>query len=183
MMGCRSHNSASSCACRGRRIIGRQHLRARRRSLKYEDVYLAGYANLIAARKGISNRIEFYNSERPHQSLKSATPLSVSLEGAHAQRLECAMETTAPKATRQNFGAIINKPGDRNSTPQAGNNGPPKGGHNNSHLTSFNSETKSFIQQSMARIASMRPRTSHMKSSGALLWNSALLEIQSRLRR
>lgn len=47
------------------------------RSLKYEEVYLKEYANPREARKGIDNYFEFYNQERPHQSLDYQTPASV----------------------------------------------------------------------------------------------------------
>lgn len=44
------------------------------RSLKYEEVYLKEYASPREARKGIAQYIEFYNAERPHQSLEYQTP-------------------------------------------------------------------------------------------------------------
>lgn len=44
------------------------------RSLKYEEVYLHNYSSPREARKGISKYIEFYNEERPHQSLGYITP-------------------------------------------------------------------------------------------------------------
>jgi len=44
------------------------------RSLKYEEVYVKEYASPREARKGIARYIEFYNTERPHQSLKYQTP-------------------------------------------------------------------------------------------------------------
>ncbi len=54
------------------------------RSVKYEDVYLKGYANPTELMIGMteyfvpSSRIEmFYNDERPHQSLGSRTPADV----------------------------------------------------------------------------------------------------------
>lgn len=64
------------------------------RSLKYEEVYLADYAGLHDARQGISNWIDFYNFQRPHQALGNATPMRVWLEGAQAASLDCAMEMT-----------------------------------------------------------------------------------------
>ena len=39
------------------------------RSVKYEDVYLKGYASLPELLLGLTEYFAFYNSERPHQSL------------------------------------------------------------------------------------------------------------------
>ena len=47
------------------------------RSLKYEDVYLRGYATLAEAQAGIANWIRFYNERRPHQALGNHTPMDV----------------------------------------------------------------------------------------------------------
>jgi len=47
------------------------------RSLKYEDIYLKGYSNVIELREGISRYVHFYNTERFHQSLGYATPDSI----------------------------------------------------------------------------------------------------------
>ncbi len=44
------------------------------RSLKYEEVYLHAYADLVEARSGIGRYFEFYNFERHHQSLGYQTP-------------------------------------------------------------------------------------------------------------
>lgn len=46
------------------------------RSLKYEDVYLRAYANLIEARAGIAEYFQFYNTRRFHQALGYQTPAS-----------------------------------------------------------------------------------------------------------
>jgi putative transposase len=45
------------------------------RSLKYEEVYLRDYPRVPEARAGIGNWIQFYNHERPHQSLGYRTPV------------------------------------------------------------------------------------------------------------
>lgn len=45
------------------------------RSLKYEDIYLNEYVNPRALRKGINQYINFYNHERPHQSLDYQPPI------------------------------------------------------------------------------------------------------------
>jgi putative transposase len=47
------------------------------RSLKYEDVYLKGYADGREARAGIALWIGFYNGRRPHQALAGRTPMAV----------------------------------------------------------------------------------------------------------
>jgi len=44
------------------------------RSIKYEEVYLHAYASVSEARTSLSLYIEFYNSMRPHSSLKALTP-------------------------------------------------------------------------------------------------------------
>ncbi len=47
------------------------------RSLKYEEVYLHEYASPRQARQGIGHYLDFYNYERPHQSLDYCTPAEV----------------------------------------------------------------------------------------------------------
>jgi putative transposase len=44
------------------------------RTLKYEEVYLKAYQDMQEARIEISRYIQFYNRERPHQSLGYQTP-------------------------------------------------------------------------------------------------------------
>lgn len=44
------------------------------RSLKYEEVYLNPYDNLVEARAGIGRYLEFYNNRRKHQALGYQTP-------------------------------------------------------------------------------------------------------------
>lgn len=44
------------------------------RSLKYEEVYLRNYDLVPEARAGIGRYFQFYNYERPHQSLEYRTP-------------------------------------------------------------------------------------------------------------
>ena len=51
------------------------------RSLKYEDIYLKGYADGREARAGIGAWIAFYNSRRPHQALGNRTPMAVWRDG------------------------------------------------------------------------------------------------------
>ena len=44
------------------------------RNVKYEDVYLKGYATLVELMVGLTQYFAFYNTERPHQSLGNLTP-------------------------------------------------------------------------------------------------------------
>jgi putative transposase len=44
------------------------------RSLKYECIFLNEFDNPRALRKGIDRYVQFYNQERPHQSLNDAKP-------------------------------------------------------------------------------------------------------------
>lgn len=44
------------------------------RTVKYEDVYLRGYAELGELTIGLTAYFQFYNEERPHQMLGNATP-------------------------------------------------------------------------------------------------------------
>jgi putative transposase len=52
------------------------------RSLKYEDVYLKGYADGREAKAGIAAYFTFYNEQRLHQALAYRTPMGVWREGA-----------------------------------------------------------------------------------------------------
>ena len=47
------------------------------RSLKYEDIYLKGYADGHEAKHGIADWVTFYNHRRPHQALANRTPMTV----------------------------------------------------------------------------------------------------------
>ena len=47
------------------------------RSLKYEDIYLKGYADGHEAKHGIADWVTFYNHRRPHQALANQTPMTV----------------------------------------------------------------------------------------------------------
>jgi len=51
------------------------------RSVKYEDVYLKGYASVPGRLLGLAGYFEFYNSERFHQSLGYLTPDEVHRTG------------------------------------------------------------------------------------------------------
>jgi len=47
------------------------------RSVKYEEVYLNEYESVKHVVQGITRYFEFYNTERPHQSLGYKTPYEV----------------------------------------------------------------------------------------------------------
>jgi putative transposase len=47
------------------------------RSVKHEDVYLKGYVSMSELQLGLTDYFEFYNTERPHQSLGNSTPVQV----------------------------------------------------------------------------------------------------------
>lgn len=51
------------------------------RSVKYEEVYLSDYDSGGMAVAGLRRYLNFYNIERPHQSLKYRTPLEVFCSG------------------------------------------------------------------------------------------------------
>jgi len=44
------------------------------RSIKYEDIFMNGYETMIDLKEGIKRYINFYNTERFHQSLDYTTP-------------------------------------------------------------------------------------------------------------
>jgi putative transposase len=44
------------------------------KSIKYEEVYLHAYETVSQARASIGRYIDFYNTIRPHSSLKAFTP-------------------------------------------------------------------------------------------------------------
>jgi len=47
------------------------------RSLKYEEVYLHAYATVAEANAGIGSWLDFYNTERQHQSLGYRRPQQI----------------------------------------------------------------------------------------------------------
>ena len=52
------------------------------RSVKHEDVYLKGYVNVPELQLGLTEYFDFYNTERPHQSLGNLTPIQVYQTGS-----------------------------------------------------------------------------------------------------
>ena len=47
------------------------------RTVKYEDIYLKNYQNGLDLHPGMKKYFQFYNTERPHQSLGYQTPACV----------------------------------------------------------------------------------------------------------
>lgn len=64
------------------------------RSLKYEEVYLKGYADGREACAGIAAWIAFYNGRRPHQALGNRTPMAIWCEGATGLLADNAVDMT-----------------------------------------------------------------------------------------
>lgn len=46
------------------------------RSVKYEEVYLKDYQNVREVQSSLKQYFDFYNEQRPHQTLKYCTPAS-----------------------------------------------------------------------------------------------------------
>ncbi len=69
------------------------------RSLKYEEVYLKGYATVTEARAGIGAWVSFYNGERPHQALGYRTPAEVFGGGADAGDMTLHLRRSLDNAT------------------------------------------------------------------------------------
>ena len=64
------------------------------RSLKYEDLYLKGYADGREAKAGIASWVAFYNTRRPHQALGNRTPMEVWRAGVTGELGEAAVDMT-----------------------------------------------------------------------------------------
>jgi putative transposase len=47
------------------------------RTVKYEDIYIKGYATVAELEAGLAEYFWFYNHERPHQALEYQTPAEV----------------------------------------------------------------------------------------------------------
>ena len=64
------------------------------RSLKYEDIYLKGYADGREAKAGIGVWFAFYNHRRPHQALANRTPMAVWRAGTSGDLGNTAVDMT-----------------------------------------------------------------------------------------
>ena len=77
------------------------------RTVKYEEVYLKSYDTIAEAKVAIKSFIDFYNHERPHQSLGYRTPADYYLGiASHGSRPDGYVEnsdkfTTYPQAQQQ----------------------------------------------------------------------------------
>ena len=71
------------------------------RNVKYEDIYLKGYATVDELLLGLSDYFVLYNSERPHQSLQDKTPdeVYVSASGGGAMIVDKYGEKTSIEKT------------------------------------------------------------------------------------
>lgn len=56
------------------------------RSVKYEDIYIKKYESVRTLRDGLEAYFQFYNYERPHQSLAYATPAEIYFGSQHPSR-------------------------------------------------------------------------------------------------
>ena len=75
------------------------------RSMKYEDIYLKGYADGRQAARGIAEWIAFYNERRPHQALTDRAPMAVWREAIAGAEAVDMMDNGGP-ATRVHFRPI-----------------------------------------------------------------------------
>jgi putative transposase len=81
------------------------------RSLKYEDIYLKGYADGWEARAGIASWVAFYNDHRPHQALGQRTPMAVWRAGVTGELADTAVDMTLVLRTSlDNAGALLTCP-------------------------------------------------------------------------
>ena len=86
------------------------------RSLKYEDIYLKGYADGREAKTGIGEWIAFYNTRRPHQALANRAPMAVWREGVTGALGEKAVDMTL---RLDNAGALVSRPAEFRRQPLA----------------------------------------------------------------
>lgn len=67
------------------------------RTVKYEDIYLHDYESPKEVRQGLARYFEFYNNERPHQSLDYRTPAQVYFGQAERRpEVQLCQELTSP---------------------------------------------------------------------------------------
>ncbi len=92
------------------------------RSVKYEEVYLKSYSSVREARESLSSYLEFYNHQRPHQSLNDQTPAEVYFTNRPKTRPDGYWDnsnelTTCPQA--QQAATFFNKSGEEISLKPA----------------------------------------------------------------
>ena len=99
----KAHGSAISMDGRGR-ALDNIFVERLWRSVKYEDVYLRGYATVPELRVGLTEYFVLYNTERRHQSLNYVKPDEVyrTASGGGAQIVDQFGETaTTPPETQK----------------------------------------------------------------------------------
>lgn len=81
------------------------------RSLKYEDVYIKGYADGTEVRAGVAQWMAFYNNQRPHQALGNRAPMEVWREATIGALPPRAMDMTlALRPSLDDAGASTTSP-------------------------------------------------------------------------
>ncbi len=95
------------------------------RNVKYEDVYLSGYATVGELLIGLTKYFVFYNGERMHQSLGNKTPDAVYASGVgggalivdrfprKAERLPVSLRSSGTLCIQNNEQKANSKPGQR----------------------------------------------------------------------
>jgi len=116
-----SHNIKVSMDGKGR-CIDNIYIERLWRSVKYEEVYLKSYSSVREARESIAQYLEFYNHQRPHQSLNYRTPAEVYFESRPKTRPDGYVDnsselTTSPQV--QQTATFFNKSGEEISLKSA----------------------------------------------------------------
>jgi putative transposase len=89
------------------------------RSLKYEEVYLKGYADGVEAKAGIGSWIAFYNLRRPHQALGDRAPTAVWRTGVAAAAAAPAVDMSLVLRTSlDNASALPTSPQPQQQQPE-----------------------------------------------------------------
>ena len=90
------------------------------RNVKYEDVYLKGYATMGELHAGLTRYFAFYNGERPHKGLNYRTPDAVyeSGEGGGAMIVDKYGSVTALGLIAAIPGPDAGSAGERGAPPQ-----------------------------------------------------------------
>ena len=77
------------------------------RSIKYELVYLHRFETVTEARNAIANYIDFYNTQRPHQSLGYKVPDDVYKEFEYVKHIDAEVESIVPLLGSNNNSQIF----------------------------------------------------------------------------
>jgi hypothetical protein len=65
------------------------------RTVKYEDIYIKGYATVAELEAGLADYFWFYNHERPHQALGYQTPAEVYFGNIEAESVSVGIRQAA----------------------------------------------------------------------------------------